>query len=116
METGAKQERCPGASSEANPGDSPGGNEEVSDGEMERWSFASTLQHSNPPTLQISTTPLLPACSSLSCSLTKIDVRETPAFEHPIQGKPDSAGARLRAALQAERPLQVVGVIHAYAG
>ena len=43
-------------------------------------------------------------------------MREKPALEHPIQGKQDSAGARLRAALQAERPLQVVGVIHAYAG
>jgi methylisocitrate lyase len=33
------------------------------------------------------------------------------------QGKtqPDSAGARLRAALRAERPLQLAGVIHAYA-
>jgi len=36
-------------------------------------------------------------------------------FERQATAKPDSAGARLRAALQAERPLQVAGVIHAYA-
>src|SRR6266478_555331 len=36
-------------------------------------------------------------------------------FERQATAKPDSAGARLRAALLAERPLQVAGVIHAYA-
>src|SRR5437870_13049133 len=33
----------------------------------------------------------------------------------PVRGHKASAGVRLRAALRAERPLQVVGVINAYA-
>ena len=42
-------------------------------------------------------------------------MREKTALKHQTQPKPDSPGARLRAALKAECPLQVVGVIHAYA-
>ena len=40
---------------------------------------------------------------------------EKTALKHQTQAKPDSPGARLRAALKAECPLQIVGVIHAYA-
>jgi methylisocitrate lyase len=42
-------------------------------------------------------------------------VLEKTALKHQTQPKPDSPGARLRAALKAESPLQIVGVIHAYA-
>jgi len=42
-------------------------------------------------------------------------VLEKTALKHQTQAKPDSPGARLRAALKAECPLQIVGVIHAYA-
>jgi len=42
-------------------------------------------------------------------------VLEKTALKHQTQPKPDSPGARLRVALKAECPLQIVGVIHAYA-
>src|SRR5215831_6154314 len=42
-------------------------------------------------------------------------VREKTAVNHQTQPKTDSPGTRLRTALNDECPLQVVGVIHAYA-
>src|SRR5256885_517111 len=42
-------------------------------------------------------------------------MRKTVAYLKRLLPKLPSAGARLRAALQTERPLQVVGVINAYA-
>src|SRR3989442_14759278 len=41
--------------------------------------------------------------------------RKNTLSRQPVSGRKASGGARLRAALAAERPLQVVGVINAYA-
>ena len=106
METGARQESAPGGFAQPDPGETPG--EPVKKVPLRQLIFG------------------FPCPFSLSWVSKLVRLKELSARRHALSssvaGKLSNArrgllspGAKFRKALKAERPLQVAGVIHAYA-